>query len=146
MFKIRKKFRFEASHRLYQSYSKKCQQLHGHSYVVEVFLQSEKLNEDGMVIDFGFLKDRFKDLIDRFDHSQIISIKDPLLDQLSGIEIENQKDFGIIVFNENPTAEFFAKYFYEQFKTALNNTENNVEIASVRIHETETGWAEYSEE
>lgn len=52
MYQIRKKMRFEASHLLSKSYSKECQYIHGHSYIVEFFFRSDKLDENSMVIDF----------------------------------------------------------------------------------------------
>ena len=53
---------FEAAHRL-PGHTGKCERLHGHSYRVRVRLKGP-VREDGMIIDFGHVKD----LIDQLDH------------------------------------------------------------------------------
>ena len=55
----------------------KCRMLHGHEGMVQVFLEGEKLNEQGMVEDFvnlGWVKN-FLD--DNIDHKFILSLQDP---------------------------------------------------------------------
>ena len=120
MFTIRKLMRFEAAHVLSSSYSKACQRVHGHSYVVELFFKSKRLNNDGMVLDFGEVKDVAGPLIGKWDHTLI-----------------TPQDFpgGL-----NPTAEHMAEYLYKEIKTSISM------VSKVRVHETATGWAEYSEE
>lgn len=40
MFTIRKEFKFEMAHQLYTCYSEACKNaIHGHSYILELFLQ-----------------------------------------------------------------------------------------------------------
>lgn len=51
--KITKQFKFELAHRLVDSYSKKCQSIHGHSYLAEVVLEGYELDTTGMLMDFG---------------------------------------------------------------------------------------------
>lgn len=147
MYRVRKKFKFEAAHKLVSSYSKKCQKIHGHSYVVEVFLQSETLNEDGMVIDFGQLKDRLSDIFGLFDHMTVLSDKDKSTGHIRQAEISAMYDLGILTVPWNPTAENMAKAFYEKIAEILYRNEDMrcAELVKVRVHETETGWAEYEE-
>lgn len=141
VFTIRKTFKFECAHRLVSSWSKKCQQIHGHSYKLELFLQSDELNEDGMVIDFGQIKQLFQEELEFFDHQLVLSEEDPMLDFLtSDIEID-----GLVLVPFNPTAENMAKYFFDKLTELFyaNEEIRHIKIKSVRIHETETGWAEY---
>lgn len=133
MFKIRKKFKFEMAHRLMSSYSTCCQQLHGHSYVMEVVLTAEKLNEDGMVLDFGKLKEICQDIIQTVDHSTVLNVKDGLTAVVLG---------GVVTVKYNPTAEEMARDFCQGIFQKLDGS--NVLGVAVRLHETETGWAEYS--
>ena len=136
MFIIRKKFRVEYSHRLMSSYSECCQHIHGHSAIIELFFKSEKLNNDGMVMDFGQIKNIVNDYINtRFDHTLILHKDDPLI-QIIGKGTKNN----IYIIDENPTAENFAKIIYNRIK------DYNLPIYKVRFHETETGYAEYYEE
>lgn len=58
MLRIMKRFRFEASHRL-RFHEGACRNLHGHSYVLEVYVEGEEQTEGpakGMVVDFKALK------------------------------------------------------------------------------------------
>lgn len=141
VFTIRKTFKFECAHRLVSSWSKKCQQIHGHSYKLELFLQSDKLNEDGMVIDFGQIKQLFQEELEIFDHQLVLSEEDPML-HFMPIEIEID---GVVLVPFNPTAENMAKYFFDKLTELFyaNEEIRHIKIKSVRIHETETGWAEY---
>lgn len=138
---IRKLFKFEAAHRLVSSWSKKCQELHGHSYELELFLESSELNEDGMVIDFGKIKDLFKDKLEQFDHKVVLYEQDYLSDLIG-------ESVGSIVVEFNPTAENMAKFFYELLEKEFyaNEELRCIKIKAVRVHETKTGWAEYSKE
>ena len=147
MYTIRKKFRFEAAHRLMTSYSQKCQKVHGHSYVAEVFLQSNQLNEDGMVIDFGKLKNKLAEIFDKFDHSVVLCKDDKIAANIGDKEQEQMIDFGLVLVDWNPTAENMAKYFYYKIWEAMYADEElrGPELVAVRIHETETGWAQYTE-
>ena len=135
MYTIRKKFRFESAHILSDSYSKDCRNFHGHSYIMEVFISSKTLNEDAMVIDFGKLKEIVKPLIDRWDHSLMLqeSIREKVFYKNFHLKLE--------VVDFNPTAENMAKYAYSWIETELPR---HLKL-KVRIHETETGYAEYSE-
>lgn len=135
MFVIRKKLKFECAHRLVSCYSKACSDtIHGHSYVVEVFFKSKELNEDGMVVDFGKIKDKLKDFIEQWDHALILHIEDPHQIELKK---SNKK---VICIATNPTAENMAYLFYKKIK------DYSLPIWKVRIHETDTGYAEYFEE
>lgn len=66
---ITKRFTFEACHYL-PYHDGKCKYLHGHSYVLEVSVKNIVLQETGMVMDFGKLKQIVQEkIIDVLDHS-----------------------------------------------------------------------------
>jgi len=129
---ITKQFKMEVAHRLTSSYSERCQSVHGHSYLMEVTLEGE-LNEDGMVMDFGELKDRMNHFFDAFDHSYVISKYDITLPFFLGIEAQIHNR--MIVVDYNPTAENMA---YHAFRALI---ENDLPVANVKVQETLTGWA-----
>ena len=133
MFTIRKLFKFEAAHVLESAYSTECKCIHGHSYIVEVFISSESLNDDGMVIDFKKLKEIINPLIEKWDHALIVpnSIKAP-------------GDNSVFV-DFNPTAENMAKYLHSWvgIKVAVRLAKQGKFKIKVRVHETDTEWAEY---
>ncbi len=66
---IRKLFTFEGAHIVRNCSSRRCREnLHGHSYTVEVFLSSDRLDNGCMVLDFGLLGE-VRELSDSFDHA-----------------------------------------------------------------------------
>jgi len=50
----------------------KCQNLHGHTYTVDVEVEGEINKETGMVMDFLVLKRIVKNIIEEYDHVVII--------------------------------------------------------------------------
>lgn len=63
---ISRKFTFCAAHKL--PGHPKCGRWHGHNYVVEVRVRGP-VRPDGMVMDFADLKEAFRSIMDRYDHS-----------------------------------------------------------------------------
>ena len=58
---IRKKFKFEGAHIVRNCSTKRCKtSIHGHSYKVEVFFTSNKLDNGFMILDFGLTKKHIK--------------------------------------------------------------------------------------
>lgn len=139
MFKIRKVFKFEASHRLITSYSKECQNLHGHSYIVEVIISSFNLNKDNMVLDFKKLNTIVKPLINKWDHAIILCKDDKKF-----INFCKRNKMKYVLLDFNPTAEGMAYHVTNFLHNKLKNMD--IENIKVRIHETDTGWAEYEKD
>lgn len=145
---IRKLFKFEGSHIVRNCTSKRCSHsIHGHSYLVELFLSARQLDNAGMVVDFG-LMGCFKDFVDLFDHTHLLWSKDKD-EYRSFIKNENAR---WIELNCNPSAENIARVFHHYFNTLLNkmcfnNGEDTASllVKSVRVHETATGYAETDE-
>ena len=66
--RLEKTFRFEAAHYL-PHHKGKCQRLHGHSWVLHVFVEGPINDLTGMVVDYGDIKEAVQPYIDaRFDH------------------------------------------------------------------------------
>ncbi len=147
MHTIRKLLKFESAHQLESAYSKLCSEtIHGHSYKLELFLSSEKLNSDGMVMDFGELKSITKELVDGYlDHSIILpeSFNETRPDYVRSM-MENNKR--LIMFQGNPTAEEMSKWIFETVNQDLVRLKGtSVMCTKVILWETETGYAEYTE-
>jgi 6-pyruvoyltetrahydropterin/6-carboxytetrahydropterin synthase len=73
MFTLCVKDSFAAAHRLI-GYEGKCEDLHGHNFVVEAFFSGGKLGDDGLLVDFKILKDYLKDVLDNLDHKYLNEI------------------------------------------------------------------------
>lgn len=147
MHRVCKIFSFSAAHILETSFSTACQKTHGHNYKVEVVLSSTVLNRDGMVIDFGKLKETAAPIIDHLDHKMLVKGHG-----------HGEKN-GILYMDMNPTAENIAKHIHTTFaracemdKILLSQREKDsagrirkVYIERIRVWETDTCWAEYTE-
>ncbi len=144
---IRKKFRFEAAHIVRRCTSVLCREnIHGHSYVVEVFLKGHQLDRGCMLMDFCKL-DVIKKLINSFDHSYCLWQKE----SPEYIETMSKLNARLVSMPISPSAEGFALMFFVMIKKLLaeiplENNEGTVKLHAVRVHETETGYAEASEE
>jgi len=141
-YRIRKKFDFEAAHILDKAYSTDCATtIHGHSYIVEVFLTSKCLNSHLMVVDFGVLKPVIDEIKEHYDHALFLSQK--RLKEHPEIRSFNQK---LVVMDVQPTAEVMAESMLRMFIKSIDEMfEDNVtelKVEKVRVHETEDGFAE----
>lgn len=71
---LSKEFTFDAAHNLVH-YQGKCENLHGHTYRLRVEVSGKPGNPDGMLIDFGILKELVGNLvINRLDHQYLNDI------------------------------------------------------------------------
>lgn len=143
MYKVTKKFRFEAAHRLNAlSEDHPCSSIHGHSYVVELAVGCNELNENGFVIDFNELNQVKKRIHDDWDHAIILSKDDPKLEDFAVIS----RKISIFPYG-NPSAEHMAGYISNIAKEILYKNYPTKEFkVSVKIHETSNNCAEYTED
>jgi len=147
---IRKKYKVEYSHQLFNAYSTACHEtIHGHSGIVELFISSPKLDLTDMVVDFGALTPVIKThIMDKYDHAlfmpQEFNILSP--EYIKMLQKYNKK---LTVTSCNPTAEKFAEMIYFEVAALLEGMKirheipSAVELMKVRFHETDTGFAEY---
>ena len=139
MYRIRKLFTVAAAHKLTSAYSKCCtEQIHGHTYLIEVFLKSQTLDKTGMILDFGQLKDILGDEIEKFDHALLLDEQDLVI-----TEELKKSNKNLILLPYNPTAENMAADLFHRIRHKLGNDLHHL-LEKVRVHESPTGWAEYS--
>lgn len=67
MFELKIKTYFSAAHRL-TMVGHKCENMHGHNWKIEACVIGEKLNEGGVLIDFGEIKRSISEIMDQLDH------------------------------------------------------------------------------
>lgn len=141
---IRKLFKFENAHIVRNCTSDRCKRsIHGHSYKVELLLKASKLDHGQMVYDFGLLKGVIKDLYDSFDHA-ICFWQDDNPDYIQACKTFSARWVSLPV---SPSAEQFSRIFFYLAKQVLQSTvtqngEGDVEVYSVIVHETDTGYAQ----
>ncbi|MCH5178181.1 MAG: 6-carboxytetrahydropterin synthase [Prevotellaceae bacterium] len=104
MYYVSKKIEVAFAHRLKLNYPSKCTNLHGHNAHITVFCRAEKLNENGMVIDFAELKTIIGQMLDHKYANDFV-------------------DF-------NPTAENLARWICEAvpncYKVIFQESEKNI--------------------
>jgi len=136
MYCIRKSFSIDMAHILEDAYTKLCCNLHGHTYIVEVELQTPKLTGvNGMVLDYGYIKKVFNEKIkSEYDHGCMVPPK--WHDKFEGIP-------GVVNVRFNPTAENIARYFFELLFEDLTK-EDEYYLTAIIIKETDSSYAKYS--
>ena len=141
---IRKEFKFENAHIVRGCSSTRCRSsVHGHSYRVELLIESNFLDHGQMVYDFGLTKQSIKELIDSFDHA--IS----LWDQDEADYIADMKKYSDrwLQLPVSPSAEQMSRVIFLMVDKVLEQTskingEKEVKLHSVIVHETATGYAQ----
>jgi len=111
---------FSAAHRLENFYGK-CEALHGHNWKVEVLLQGDKLDEAGLLQDFGVVKARTRELLEEIDHKY--------LNELPAFS------------HQNPSSENLARHLFEGLGAVLNR--DGVRVSRVSVWESENSCASY---
>ena len=143
--KIRKKFSVESAHVVRNCTSQRCSRsVHGHSAIIEVVLSGTKLDNAGMLYDFGLMKSTIKEFIDTTDHCMLIwdKDKDSYIDFFKG---ENDR---YVILPFNPSAENLSMFYFYNIQQILDRTiaangeSPDLHVESVRYHETTAGWAE----
>ncbi|MDD5360201.1 MAG: 6-carboxytetrahydropterin synthase [Sulfurovaceae bacterium] len=141
---IRKLFKFENAHIVRGCTTQRCSKnIHGHSYKVEVLLESDHLDNGQMVYDFGLIKHNIKELIDSFDHTITLWSEDDK-EYLLDMKKHSSRWIELPV---SPSAEQFARVFFiiiEQIlqNTIMSNGEQGIKLNSIIVHETDTGYAQ----
>lgn len=106
MYQITKEFDFCAAHRI--EGHPKCGRLHGHNYHVTVSMSNESL-EQGMILDYGLLKQIVDPIMKALDHRYLVSdsnvdAHDPYA------ELAKSRDEAFRLPTEASTAECIARY------------------------------------
>ena len=110
MYYVKKSLEVSASHQLKLDYESKCENLHGHNWNIDIYLKSDKLDKNGMVMDFTIIK---KKIMSKMDHKNLNEI-----------------------FDFNPTAENIAKWIKNElgdkcYKVSVEESKNNLAIYEV---------------
>lgn len=132
MHRVTREIDFCYGHRLL-NYEGKCRHLHGHNGKAVITIESDQLDELGMVIDFGDIKRVVSTWIDdNLDHRMILHRDDPAIPML--------KELGepMYLIDSNPTAENIAKVIYEITEEA------GFPIVEARLWETPKCFATYA--
>lgn len=142
MIRITKIFSFETAHILY-GYDGKCKNMHGHSYKLFVTIKGKPIDDlnhhkNGMVVDFGDIKSIVKsEIVDVWDHSVLVNALSP--HKILGEELEKQ-GHKVIFCNYQPTCE---NMLYDIAKKIKNKLPEGIQLAYLKLHETENSYGEW---
>jgi 6-pyruvoyltetrahydropterin/6-carboxytetrahydropterin synthase len=132
MFRVTRQIDFCYGHRLL-NYEGKCKYLHGHNGRAIITLQSDHLDQRGMVLDFTDIKRIVSGWIDQnLDHRMILHRDDPAVPTL------RQMGEPIYLIDVNPTAENIAKLIFDYTKS------QGFPIVECRLWETPNCFATYA--
>ncbi|MGD9212707.1 MAG: 6-carboxytetrahydropterin synthase QueD [Desulfobacteraceae bacterium] len=121
MFELKIVTHFAAAHQL-TMVAKKCENLHGHNWKVEVCVGGDKLNKAGVLIDFGILKSHVREITQLIDHR--------FLNELDLFD------------NGIPSSENIAVFIAEALEKKLSDS--GVRVTRVTTWESEDACATYS--
>jgi len=121
MFELKVVAHFAAAHQL-KMVAKKCENLHGHNWKIEICVAGKTLNDAGVIVDFGELKQHVSEIMGRLDHK--------FLNELDYFDDHNP-----------PSSENIARYIANSLQTILNDS--RVKVVRVTAWESEDACATY---
>ena len=123
VFEIYVKNHFSAAHSL-RGYPGDCANVHGHNWLVEVFVRCTELDSLGIGVDFRDIKAAVKEVLAGIDHCNLNDL--PLFAE------------------RNPTSENIARFLYKELSCKLNAP--MIRVSRVKVSETPGAGAFYWEE
>jgi 6-pyruvoyltetrahydropterin/6-carboxytetrahydropterin synthase len=99
----------------------KCENLHGHNWKIEVYVIGEKLNNAGVLVDFGEIKAHLADVMKKLDHKFL-----------------NELDY----FSDgNPSSETIARFVARELQAKIDNS--SARVSRVAAWESDDACATY---
>jgi len=120
MFELKIIADFAAAHQL-KMVAKKCENLHGHNWKIEVCMAGKRLNDAGVLMDFGEIKAHLSDIMASLDHKFLN-------------ELEYFRD-------DNPSSENIARYIAESLQKKIDGS--TVKVARVTAWESDSACATF---
>jgi 6-pyruvoyltetrahydropterin/6-carboxytetrahydropterin synthase len=120
MYELKVVTKFAAAHQL-TMVGAKCENMHGHNWKVEVYLTGDKLDDAGVVMDFGEIKKHVAEIMSMLDHKY-----------LNELEFFQQSQ---------PSSENIATFVAGQLQQRIDNS--SVRVSRVTAWESDDASATY---
>ncbi len=121
MFELKVITNFAAAHQL-KMVAEKCENLHGHNWKIEICVGGETLNDAGVLMDFGEIKEHVSEIVARLDHK--------FLNELDYFNDENP-----------PSSENIALFIAKALQAKIKDSQ--IKVARVTAWESENACATY---
>ena len=118
MFELKAQMYFSSAHHLL-NYAGKCENQHGHNWLVEAYVCGNNLDKSNILVDYKVIKKELKEVLDYLDHKDINELP----------EFENI----------SPSSEIIAKFIYDRMKERIPQTNK------VSVWETQSSCASFYE-
>jgi len=112
---------FASAHQL-REYKGQCERLHGHNWRVEVTVEGNELNDQGLLLDFKGIKGALSHILQGLDHT--------FLNELPYFQ------------ERNPTSENLAFFIFKEMEEALK-TYPGIRVKEVTVWESEKARTTY---
>ncbi len=134
---------YPCTHRQWKADSH-CRFVHGYSREFYFEFACNEMTDEFWVMDFGGLKDVKSFLEYYFDHTFLIALDDPYLENFKQMDKDGVIQLRIL---PNPGMEGTAKFVYDEVnKMVQEKTNNRVWITKVEVRENEKNSAFYQPE
>ncbi len=120
MYELKVTTHFAAAHQL-TMVGEKCENLHGHNWKIEVYVTGEKLDQAGVLVDFGVVKKQVAEIMSTLDHRYL-----------------NDLEF---FQNNPPSSENIAYFVAQQLQKKIDNSA--VHLSRVSAWESDNACATY---
>ncbi|MBW1797274.1 MAG: 6-carboxytetrahydropterin synthase QueD [Deltaproteobacteria bacterium] len=122
MYELKIISQFAAAHQL-REYEGKCEKLHGHNWKIEVYVTGEKLEKNGLLIDFKLVKNATQKVLNELDHV--------FLNELDAFK------------TINPSSENIARHIFTELSREVNT--EDIKVSRVTTWESDSACASYTE-
>lgn len=140
---ISKCIEWDMGHRV-MNHNSKCRNLHGHRYKAEISVEGDLIllegySDEGMVMDFGLIKDlALKYIHDVLDHAFMVWGEDEILINF----FQQNPDQKHLVVPFVPTSENIARWIFTQLEKKIDDKyKTDLKLKSIKLWETPTSTA-----
>ncbi|MBW2603125.1 MAG: 6-carboxytetrahydropterin synthase QueD [Deltaproteobacteria bacterium] len=121
MYELKVVTHFAAAHQL-KMVDRKCENLHGHNWKIEICVAGKDLNKAGILVDFGELKKHVSVIMAKLDHKFLNELDD---------------------FNDNypPSSENIAHYIAKNLQSMIDSVD--IKVTRITAWESENACATY---
>lgn len=120
MYELKVTTHFAAAHQL-EMVAKKCENLHGHNWKIEVYVKGHRLNDAGVLMDFGEVKTAVRGIMNDLDHT--------FLNELACFK------------ETNPSSENIARHIATELQGKIES--DGIKVSRVTAWESDDACATY---